>query len=156
MEISVLPCCALVQVFTRLVYGASGVSAVVTVLSRGRAGIVWKREWLRYSSAACFPENTISARYWGNSVLFRTTLAARDCGGAHCPPLWGKATSSKFPPSDVSDICYCLLLLRSLSCCSLKLLYDRFFLASCFLFTIKKSMIRYLRTSVLWNQHRQL
>lgn len=103
MEISVLPHCALVQIFTRLVYGDGGVSAVVTVFNTGSAGIVWKCEWLRYSSAACFPENTISARCWGNSVLFRTTGAARDHGGACCPPLRGNATSSKFPPSDMSD-----------------------------------------------------
>lgn len=146
-EFSVLLCCALF--FTRLVYGAGGVSAVVTVLNR--AGQASSEIRLRYSSVACFPENTISARCWGNSALFRTTVAVRNCSVAHCRPPQGNAAWSKFPPSDLSDICYCLLLLRSLSCSFLKLLYDRFFLAGCFLFTIKKPIDRYLGTSVLWN-----
>lgn len=144
-EFSVLLCCALF--FTRLVYGAGGVSAVVTVLNRaGQASLEIR---LRYSSVACFPENTISARCWGNFALFRTTVVVRNCGVAHCPPPQGNAAWSKFPPSDLSDICYCLLRLRSLSCSFLKLLYDRFFLAGCFLFIIKKPIDRYLGTSVL-------
>lgn len=43
-------CCALF--FTRLVYGADGVSAVVTVLKR--TGQTSLEIWLRYSSVACF------------------------------------------------------------------------------------------------------
>ena len=87
-----LPCCALVQVSTRLVYGGNGASAAVAVFSRGRAGIVWKCEQLRCSSAVCFPENAISARCWDSSVVFRTTAAARDRGGAHCPPFLRKCS----------------------------------------------------------------
>lgn len=102
--------------FYQTLCGAVRVSAVVTVLNRGRAGIVWKCEWPRYSSAGCFPEYPISTRCLGNSVVFGATVAARDRGGACCPPLRGNATSTKFPPSDMSDVCYCLPLLRSLSC----------------------------------------
>lgn len=76
-------------VFTRLVYGVGGVSAVVTVPNR--AGQASLEIWLGYSSEACFPENTISARCWGNSALFRTTVAVRNCGVAHCPPTQGNA-----------------------------------------------------------------
>lgn len=49
-EFSVLLCCALF--FTRLVYGAGGVSAVVIVLNR--AGQASLEIWLRYSSVTCF------------------------------------------------------------------------------------------------------
>lgn len=103
------------------------------------------------NTAQIFFCSTFSTRCWGNSALFRTTVAVRNCAEAHCPPPQGNAAWSKFPPSDLSDICYCLLLLRSLSCSYLKLLYDRFFLAGCFLFTIKKPTDRYMGTSVLWN-----
>lgn len=117
----------------------------LTVLNRGRAGIISKCEHLLqcvFQKRPFLPDVGAILSY--SEKLWQPRMVVE-----HTVLLFEEMQHSVFPPSDMSDICYCLLLLRSLSCSFLKLLCDIFFLAACCLFTIKKPRGKYLGTNIL-------